>query len=182
MNSEQVLVVDAGIEVGRAKLNAALDFQRNEQAIPVPFKITKEDGSAPTPEQLQEATGVLAQAMEQAEANGVTIDPRVVKNVGIYESQQAWKYRKILLNRTPEGETSIKTNITASRCGHRVNIQKAPTSNCVDCWNSYFNVHPGVVAAAKSVLETLGERALRQAHGRKFVIQVKRLLGLGTTA
>lgn len=54
-------------------------------------------------------------------------------------------------------------------CGHKMHPTAPPKhANCADCWEAFFNVHPGVVAVAQSIVTAFGYDQLVKCNGAKF--------------
>src|SRR5271157_2805585 len=58
---------------------------------------------------------------------------------------------------------------TVNACGHQFHATAEPKhANCPDCWEAFFNVHTGVVAASQSIVTAFGFDQLVKCRGIKF--------------
>ena len=58
---------------------------------------------------------------------------------------------------------------TVNACGHQFHATAEPKhANCPDCWEAFFNVHTGVVAASQSIVTAFGFDQLVKCRGVKF--------------
>jgi hypothetical protein len=106
------------------------------------------------PTQSAVAPGLLSQAMALATNERIT-DPK----------KRIYKIREVGAN-----EGYIQSNITNPDCGHTMNPAEHPKHvNCASCWYVFFHLHPAIVAAAKSAIETLGDAGVKRAFGKKFL-------------
>jgi len=111
------------------------------------------------PAQSAVAPGLLTQAMALAQNERIT-DPK----------KRIYKIREVGAE-----EGYVKSNITVPDCGHTMNPTEHPRhTNCNSCWGVFFRLHPAIVAATKSALETLGEDGIKRAYGKKFLRSYKR--------
>lgn len=58
---------------------------------------------------------------------------------------------------------------TVIACGHKFHPTLPPSqANCAACWEAFFNVHPGMIAAAQSIVTAFGFEQLVKCNGKKF--------------
>lgn len=58
---------------------------------------------------------------------------------------------------------------TVIACGHNFHPTAEPKyTNCPDCWEAFFNVHTGVIAASQSIITAFGFDQLVKCRGTKF--------------
>jgi len=62
-----------------------------------------------------------------------------------------------------------KVHDTVVACGHKFHPTQTPShANCADCWEAFFNIHTGTVAAAQSIVTAFGFEQLVKCNGTKF--------------
>jgi hypothetical protein len=62
-----------------------------------------------------------------------------------------------------------KVHDTVVACGHKFHPTAMPKhQNCFDCWEAYFAIHTGMVAAAQSIVTAFGFEQLVKCNGVKF--------------
>jgi hypothetical protein len=122
-----------------------------------------------TDEQRTEVNAKLAEMM--ANARPPAVDPTALS----YRDEMRSRMVKVRRPDTEAGYNSIQYNVRVPGCGDKLNPSEFPRTNCKECWNFYFKLHPGKLAAAQSVAKTMGTEALKQSFGKAFVKQFKRL-------
>ena len=108
---------------------------------------------------------------QQPEAPTVAID-----SVSALSKEQPKYTRKQIKQARRQYFTVRQGKVSA--CGHKFHPVNEPDTNCADCWEAFFRVHEGFVAATQSIIASFGEAALVKARGTKFVKQYKKFAAM----
>jgi len=145
-------------ELTEDELNAVAEELFEHQAEPVTIL------STPVPETSTSQLSPVGQEEVAGEIAKGQHDPIVPKQM----TRQVWKQMM-------RAEFTVRRP-TVKLCGHKINLEADPRTNCESCWFAYFNNNKTMTEIADDCFQNAGRDILERSRGKKFTRQFMRFM------